>query len=352
MLDVLTSCSVTTIEGQSLGVFVMRYDIAVIGNDEAALELLIMAGAAGKRVLAILPEQRHSEWMVSTALRAIVEQLLNDRIESRRPTPARRATPGLVKRLLANALTAEVMNYMRILERLGIDVRPGEARLLTRDSVMVTSGMECTQTVYNAENIVVGSGTRRTATHRPLGLLPFSRPESILSGPVFPEALTVLGGDQLGAGFAALLSTFGVKSELVSPDRSNCAMQELALAAGVQIVDENNVDAYVQRRSTYVPGEEVIDFRKSVGFTEHLGLAEVGVEPDELGRLWCASTLETWCTGVFGIGDVVGFSADISRNPTDQARRILNKISHRIRRPHFLRTRVMGFSGTPVSISD
>jgi hypothetical protein len=47
----------------------MRYDIAVIGNDEAALELSCMAGSLGKRVLAILPEQRHSEWMIGIALR-------------------------------------------------------------------------------------------------------------------------------------------------------------------------------------------------------------------------------------------------------------------------------------------
>ncbi len=329
----------------------MRYDIAVIGNDEAALELLCMAGSLGKRVLAILPEQRHSEWMIGVALRRLVEQILNDGTGLRFPGSVRRCSPALVRRLLTNALTSEIMDYMVILERLGVDVRVGEARFLSRDSVMITSGMDCSRTVFSAENIIVGCGTRRTATHRPLGLLSSFRPESLLSGAMFPDVVTILGGDQFGAGFSTLLSLFGVESQLITDGHVDCAMQELATAAGVRIIDGMGCD-YTQKRIRSGRSVEVLDFRRSVGFTEHLGLADLGVEPDELGRLWCASSLETWCSGVFGIGDVVGFSADISRNPTDQARRILNRISHRIRRPHFLRNREMSFSGTSARTSD
>ena len=330
----------------------MRYDIAVIGNDEAALELACMAGSAGKRVLAVLPEQRHSEWMMGIALRRLVGQLLNDGADLRLSRSVRRGSPGLVKRLLANALTSEIMDYMEIFERLGVDVLLGEARLLNHTSVVITQGINCCRTVVNAENVVVGCGTRRAAKHRPLGLLPFSRPESLLSGSTFPEFLTVLGGDQLGAGFAALVSLFGVPTRLISTGPSECAMYELALAAGVQVLDDVNVEEYSWQRTSSGRCEEVIDFRRSVGFTEHLGLTDVGVEPDELGRLWCASSLETWRSGIFGIGDVVGFSADVSRDPTDQARRILNRINHRIRRPHFLRNRVANLSGTSLATLD
>ena len=330
----------------------MRYDIAVIGNDEAALELVCMAGSAGKRVLAVLPEQRHSEWMMGIALRRLIEQVLNDRAGLRLSSSVRRGSPSLVKRLLANALTSEIMDYIEIFERLGVDVLLGEARLLNHNSLVITQGMDCCRTVVDAENVVVGCGTRRTAKYRPLGLLPFSQPESLLAGSAFPQSLTVLGGDQLGAGFAALVSLFGVPSRLISNSRSECAMHELALAAGVQVLEDVDVEEYSWKRTNSDRCEEVIDFRRSVGFTEHLGLIEVGVEPDELGRLWCASSLETWRSGIFGIGDVVGFSADVSRDPTDQARRILNRINHRIRRPHFLRNRAMSLSGTSLATLD
>ena len=335
-----------------MGSFAMRYDIAVIGNDEAALELVCMAGSAGKRVLAVLPEQRHSEWMMGIALRRLVEQLMNDGAGLRLSGSVRRGSPGLVKRLLASALTSEIMDYMQIFERLGVDVLLGEARLLNHNSLVITQGMDCCRTVINAENVVVGCGTRRTPKHRPLGLLPFSRAESLLSGSAFPDFLTVLGGDQLGAGFAALVSLFGVPSRLICTGPSEYAMHELALTAGVQVVADVDVEEYSWKRTSSGRCEEVIDFRRSVGFTEHLGLAEVGVEPDELGRLWCASNLETWRSGIFGIGDVVGFSADVSRDATDQARRILNRINHRVRRPHFLRNRVTNLSGTTLATLD
>lgn len=335
-----------------MGSFAMRYDIAVIGNDEAALELLCMAGSAGKRVLAVLPEQRHSEWMMGIALRRLVGQLLNDGTGSRFSGSVRRGSPGLIKRLLVNALTSEVMDYLEIFNRLGVDVLLGEARLLNHNSLVITQGMDCCRTIVNADNVVVGCGTRRIAKHRPLGLLPFSRPESLLSGSAFPEFLTVLGGDQMGAGFAALLSLFGVPSRLISTDQSECVMHELALAAGVQVLNDVDVEEYSWKPTNSGRCEEVVDFRRSVGFTEHLGLAEVGVEPDELGRLWCASSLETWRSGIFGIGDVVGFSADVSRDPTDQARRILNRINHRVRRPHFLRNRVANTVGTSLATLD
>ncbi|MFO1002565.1 MAG: hypothetical protein U0936_19715 [Planctomycetaceae bacterium] len=331
----------------------MQYDIAVIGNDEAALELVCMAGSAGKRVLAVLPEQRHSEWMIGIALRRLVEQILNDGTGLQISRSVRRGSPRLVKRLLINSLTSEIMDYMEIFERLGVDVLLGETRLLNHNSLVITNGMDCRRTIIDADNVVVGCGTRRTAMHRSLGLLPFSRPESLFSGSAFPESLTILGGDQLGAGFAALVSLFGVPSRLILAGSSECAMHELALAAGVQIFDAAaDVEEYSWKRARSGRCEEVIDFRRSVGFTEHLGLAEVGVEPDELGRLWCASSLETWRSGIFGIGDVVGFSADVSRNPADQARRILGRINHRIRRPHFLRNRVTNVSGSSMAILD
>ncbi len=45
----------------------MKYDIAVIGNDEAAFEMMFVAAAAGQKTLAILPESRHSSWLMGQA---------------------------------------------------------------------------------------------------------------------------------------------------------------------------------------------------------------------------------------------------------------------------------------------
>ena len=116
-------------------------------------------------------------------------------------------------------------------------------------------------------------------------------------------------------------------------------MLELASAAGVSIGTCLTDIGCGDESSLFKGVADIVDCRRAVGFTEHLGLSSVGIETDEHGQLWCASNLETWSTGIFGIGDVVGFSSDVSKHPTDQAQRILNRITHRIRQPHFLRLR-------------
>jgi NAD(P) transhydrogenase len=322
----------------------MRYDIAVVGNDEAAFEILCVAGIAGQRSIGILPEQRHSAWIVSLALRRLVSQLLVDHSRTRQKLFTQSGTPRLLHRLLAAALTAEVMDHIALLEGLGVDVLVGEARLQTRNSVLVTSGMEYRRTLLHAENIVIGSGTRRTAMHRPLGLVPFHHAESLLSGTHLPRQLCLLGGDEFGAGLAALMSLFGVQTKLVASEKDSSVMLELAEAAGVMIRPRATDFGWNPEQLPSSITMDIVDCRRSVGFTEHLGLPGIGVEPDEHGQLWCAANLETWCSGIFGIGEVVGFSADISKHPTDQAQRILNRITHRIRKPHFLRLRTGALS--------
>jgi len=43
------------------------------------------------------------------------------------------------------------------------------------------------------------------------------------------------------------------------------------------------------------------------GLTAHLNLDAVGLETDERGKLWCDDQLQTWVSGIYAAGDVVGF---------------------------------------------
>ena len=322
----------------------MRYDIAIIGNDEAAIEMACIASGAGQRAAMALPEQRHSSWMVEQALRRLVTELSVDYTASRRSLLRRSGTPRLLQRLLAGAINSETSEAIALLEQLGVDVLPGESRFVSRGSVAITSGISCKRTIVNATNIVIGTGVRRAAVHRPLGLLPFRRVESFLEGHSLPESLIVLGGEDFGAGFASFLSLFGVHTSLLSRENSDCGLLELAEDAGVQIV-HHPAELGLTADGPVSPDEQqIVDCRRTLGFTEHLGLPAIGIEPDEHGQLWCAANLETWCSGVFGVGSVVGFSADAADHPAIQAERVLNRIQHRIRRPHFLRSRLGAFA--------
>ncbi len=317
----------------------MRYDIAIMGNDEAALEMACVASSAGQRVAIALPEQRHSSWMMEQALRRLVTELAVEFTSVRRALLRRSGTPRMLKRLLSNALNAETSEAISLFERMGVDIVPGESRFVTRNSFTVTSGVSFRRTVVNATNTVIGTGVRRAAVHRPLGLLPFRRVESVLEGHCLPESMIILGGEDFGAGFASLLSLFGVHASLLTRENSNCDLLELAEDCGVQIFFHPSELGLSAEGHVSLDDPQIVDCRRTVGFTEHLDLATIGVEPDEHGQLWCAGNLETWCSGVFGIGSVVGFSADSADHPAVQAERVLNRIQHRLRKPHFLRSR-------------
>ena len=82
----------------------MRHDIAVIGNDQAAFEMLNLAARAGRTALAVLPESRHSAWIVAQALRRLVSGLLVDYSPQRRRMLSQTASPKLLHNLIARAI--------------------------------------------------------------------------------------------------------------------------------------------------------------------------------------------------------------------------------------------------------
>lgn len=315
----------------------MPYDIAVIGNDEAAFEMLCLAAESGRSTAAVLPESSHSTWLVGVALKRLVSDLLVDQSDSRRRLLARRGSPRLLRQLVKGAIAKETDDLYCMLQRLNIHVRMGQPRFINRQSLSIADGRTCDRSTLNARHIIIGTGTRRTAMHRPLGLVALHRPEAIFEGHILPESICMLGGDSFGCGMAALFSLFGVRSRHIAHDHQDPAMLELARAAGVEIAFNLTEPRPVPAGGVLSNAHaDVVDCRRSIGFTEQLNLSAIDVEADENGQLWCSSGLETWCPGVFGLGGVVGFSADGALHPSAQAGQILRRISSQVPRPHLL----------------
>ena len=316
----------------------MKYDIAVIGNDEAAFEILNLAAASGHKTIALLPDMRQSAWLVSQALRQLTSGLLVDLSSRRSRMLQRSATPKLLKSLLSRAIVTEVQHHVSALDQLGIDVRVGEPQLTNGRSGSEGPQIICNGRILSPQNLVIATGVRRCTMHRPVGRIPFHSPDALFAGRRLPESVTIIGGGEFGAGIATLLSIFGSAVRLVTRDQESSVMLELAASAGVEIGShpaEFGLNESSDSRS--VRSGDVVDCRRSVGYTDHLGLETINVEPDEKGQLWCASSFETWPSGVFGIGEVVGFSPDTALCPTAQAERIMRRISTSIPRPHLHR---------------
>lgn len=324
----------------------MQYNITVIGNDEAAFEMLCLAAESEARTAAVLPESCQSSWLVGLALKRLVADLLVDQSPHRQRLLRRTGSPRLIRRLVASAIARETEELVGMLERLNIDVHMGQPRFVDRQHITIADGRSCRRSQLSARHFVIGTGTRVTAMHRPLGLVALHRPETIFDGLTLPQSICVLGGDSFGCGIAALFSLFGVNSRHVARDTQDSSMLELAHAAGVEIGCHPSEFGLTQSAGVLSNEHtDVIDCRRSVGFTESLNLSAIDVEADENGQLWCSSELETWCPGIFGIGDVVGFSADIAVPPTVQAERIQRRLRRQIPRPHLLDVFVSGHSG-------
>ena len=316
----------------------MNYEIAVIGNDEAAFEVLCLAAASGKRTVAILPESRHSAWLVGQAFRSLISNLLVDRTLQRKRMFATSGTPKLLRALVTRAIAQETRTHIGMLQNLGVDVLLGEAEFDSRQELVVAQCGTSRRDAMTSQHIVIGTGVRRTAMHRPMGLTPFHRPESLFTGRRLPGSVCVVGGSDFSIGLASLTALFGVHTRLVAREDNASVALELAHAAGVQIGNHPTEIGVRELSEQFLElRSDVVDCRRSVGFTDHLNLNVVNVEPDENGQLWCARNFETWCSGIFGVGDVVGFSPDTATDPTLQAERVMNRIAHTVPGPHLKR---------------
>lgn len=317
----------------------MRYDVAVTGNDEAAIEIALAAAAADQRVVSVLPEVSHSSWMMAQALKRLTMELLTDRTPIRAGLCRSLSSPRILLRMLANAVAAETAECAQLLNQQGVDVVYGETRFISQGVLSVSSGGNCSRTLLSARSVVVGTGVRCSPLHRGLGLVSLMKPDSLFAAARLPERLTVLGGGDFGAGLACLFSLCGVRSAVFTERRISPVMTDLMTDTGVDVRDcDDSLRLFTELHAS--DSEQIVDLRRQTGWTRQLNLSAVGVEPDENGQLWCAENFETWCSSVFGIGDVVGYGPETVLSAASQAARVANRILHRIPRPHFLNSSV------------
>ncbi len=285
-----------------------------------------MANAAardGLRVLLTIPEHRHSSWICAQAMHRVVMNMLGEGFRVQERLHRRTASPGLLSRLLRSAIADEVSDLATRCESAAVDVVFGESRIVESGCLAVHSQTSGAITLYESRAVVIATGIRWASSHSPYGVLPGRGPESLLSGSRLPSHVTFLGGQAFGLGLASLLSQLGVASTVVGDvDRDDVSF-ELALSSGVSVVSAESADDCLPMESQ---GHTMIDCQRAIGLTAHLNLRTIGVEPDENGRLWCDENLQTWGRGIYGIGEVVGFSTRCGVSLNEQANSILGHL--------------------------
>lgn len=325
----------------------MVYDLVIIGNDEAGIESALVAAESGKSVAVVMPEIRHSPWVISETLQQLIKELIADGDSQRRRLYAEAATPKLMNRLLIRHLADQVMNLADRVRRFGGRVYFGEAAFTSPTTIRIVSAESDSVIEVRAGAFIIATGVFVSRSNLTGGGTNCSF-EGILGMQELPKQLTVTGGGDFGAAIAAYFSIFGVPTTLWRDESSPSAACELAQECGVRIRHSDVTEPHYSDGSVSHGCDDdtvILNCGRMTGHTSALNLEVVGVETDERGRLWCNDTFETWCRGIFGAGDVVGFSRSGVLTASEQAALLIARLDSCIPEPHFhMRNRSSRFS--------
>jgi mercuric reductase len=208
----------------------------------------------------------------------------------------------------------------RNIREAGIDLRKGEARLLSPTEVEVNGD------ILRGEAVILAVGARATIPAIPgLSETGFITNIEAVTLPALPRSLAILGGGTIGVEFAQIFARFGVEITILGRNPRLLPQEEPELAAilcdllaeeGVRI-ETGIAAASVSRignrkriaghRGTTPIEVDVEEFLVAAGRTpnlEGLGLVAAGVRYDATGIVTNPS-LRTTAPGVWAIGDCV-----------------------------------------------
>ena len=323
-----------------------RFDLVVVGGGAAGEKGAAQAAYFGKRVAVV--ERRsepggatvHTGTLPSKTLREAALFLSGYRQRDLYGVSVE-VDPGLeVAKLVARKNAVRELETDRMLGNLArhrVELVHGEGRLVDASTVEVTSdGGERRRLAADVILLVTGS-----SPFRPPGI-PFEDPDvhdsdDILEIDRRPASLAVLGGGVVGCEYASMFAALGTDVHLVERrepllpfldaeivDRMAAGMRDL----GVTFHFGERVETVERRGGALVctmpsggtiAAEKVLVTAGRVGNTAGLGLAELGVETDDRGRILVDERFRTSVDGVFAAGDVIGSPA-LASTSMEQAR--------------------------------
>jgi NAD(P) transhydrogenase len=208
-----------------------------------------------------------------------------------------------------------------------VDFIVGTATFIDPHRVAIKQDSESNE--HTADYIVVAVGTEPS---RPEDI-PFDSEsiidsDGLLALKQLPKSLTIVGAGVIGCEYACILATLGIPVVLVEK-RSRL----------LEFVDSEIIESLqYQMRNIGVTlrlNEEVVGVSKAadnavvlqlksgkqirspllvysagrIGATKSLGLEQIGIEPDERGRLKVNENFQTVVPHIYAVGDVIGFPA-------------------------------------------
>jgi NAD(P) transhydrogenase len=211
------------------------------------------------------------------------------------------------------------------LSRNGIDIVHGVAHFIDPHHVRVEGPQ--TETTLEADNIIIGVGTRPASSPKvPINGHTIINSDQILGLSELPRSLIVVGGGVIGVEYACMFAVLDVRVTLIEK-RSRLlefADQEiiealsyhlrdsqvtLRLGEEVDSVEEPSQGTVVAnlKSNKRVSGNALLYAVGRQGNVDDLNLPAAGLEADARGRIPVDEHYQTKVEHIFAVGDVVGF---------------------------------------------
>lgn len=314
-----------------------KFDLIVLGSGPGGQRAAIQAAKLGKQVGIV--ERReivggvtaHTGTIPSKTLRETVLHLsgINQRCFYGQGYRAKQniTVDDLLTRL-QTTINQQIQVIQDQLTRNGITTITGTASFVDENTVQVITA-DNNETRYQADYFVIATGTLpRRPDHIPFNNTTIIDSDGILGIDRIPRTMTIIGGGVIGVEYATIFSALDVKvtvidgrdkildfidDEIIDDFRHDIKERGVALRLGEEVisVDETEDGQTIAnlKSGKRVKGEVLMAAAGRIGATTELDLHNVGLEPDDVGRLKVDDNYTTSVPNIYAVGDVIGFPA-------------------------------------------
>ncbi len=315
----------------------LEYDLVVIGSGPGGQKAAIAAAKLGKTV-AIVERGRmlggvcvNTGTIPSKTLREAVLYLTGMSQRELYGASYRvkdKITPADLLARTTHVVNKEQDVVRSQLMRNHIELYSGHGRFVDEHTVTVEDAVRGDRITLSGRYMVIATGTKPA---RPTGV-EFDEErvldsDGILDLKALPASMVVVGAGVIGIEYASMFAALGTKVTVVEKRDSMLEfcdpeivealrfhLRDLAVTfrfgEEVTAVDVGSAGTVTTLASgKQIPAETVMYSAGRQGFTDHLDLANAGLEADGRGRIYVDDEFQTKVDHIYAVGDVIGFPA-------------------------------------------
>ncbi|GAS95391.1 pyruvate/2-oxoglutarate dehydrogenase complex, dihydrolipoamide dehydrogenase component [Mycolicibacterium canariasense] len=314
-----------------------EYDLVVIGSGPGGQRAAIAAAKLGKSVAVIERGMMLGGVCVNTGtipsktLREAVVYLtgMNQReLYGASYRVKEKITPADLLARTQHVIGKEIDVVRSQLMRNRVELYVGHGRFIDEHTLLVDDPGRAERITIRGANIVIATGTKPA---RPSGV-EFDEnrvldSDGILDLKAIPTSMVVVGAGVIGIEYASMFAALGTKVTVVEKRESMLEfcdpeivealrfhLRDLAVTfrfgEEVTAVDVGAAGTVTTLGSgKQIPAETVMYSAGRQGQTDHLDLANAGLEADNRGRIFVDDNFATKVEHIYAVGDVIGFPA-------------------------------------------